>query len=433
MGALLKNVWDYLLVLGIRGDPNWRYNLVGQPMLNPWEALCFWLGVGLALLRRQQPVYRLLLLWLFVMLLPAILARELYYLVPNTLRMNGATPVIYLLASVGLWETFRFLRARFFEDRQNSANLVAAIVVSGVVLGQGALTYRAYFHQWAVSPRVYRAYDVGWAELARTLTAQPPVDDLAYLVLYWIDWNPSFEYLYQGAAPVHVIQANLPGLAKKIESTLAAVENLAVLKVITWNDNLPWADYGDEHVVTLLNKYGRYLGSDEYAAFQIHTYTDIVLDRPWTFYKQLEPRTVDYDGGISLLGFALGQGEQQLSAQEILNLGTERALWAALQWRTASGLDIDYWISLRLHDADGGTVYQHDVILVDSISAQTSQWKADEPVDNLFHLEFPADLPPGEYELRMIVYDSETFKPTVELGVWKPEFVLARVHMGDVR
>ena len=92
----------------------------------------------------------------------------------------------------------------------------------------------------------------------------------------------------------------------------------------------PWDHYEEEYIVALLSKYGRYLGSDEHAIFQIHTYADIALDRAWTYYEQLEPLTVVYDGGITLLGFALGQGEQQLSAQDTINLGTERSLWAAL-------------------------------------------------------------------------------------------------------
>ena len=69
--------------------------------------------------------------------------------------------------------------------------------------------------------------------------------------------------------------------------------------------------------------------------------------------------------------------------------------------------------------------------MVDLNHTQTSQWKADEPVDNLFHFDLPADLPPGEYELRLVVYDSGTNKPTVELDVWKPEIVLARLRLAE--
>ena len=48
-------------------------------------------------------------------------------------------------------------------------------------------------------------------------------------------------------------------------------------------------------------------------------------------------------------------------------------------------------------------------------------------------LEFPSDLPPGEYELRLVVYDFETLKPTVELGVWEPETTLTRLQLGELK
>ena len=125
----LANAWEHLLVLGFRGDPNWLHNFAGRPMLNPWEAFFFWLGVGMAVWRWQRrPAYRLLLLWAGVMLLPAMLARG--SAVPNTMRLIGATPAIYLLAAVGMWETFRFLRDRFFHKNKTQAAILVGVVVS---------------------------------------------------------------------------------------------------------------------------------------------------------------------------------------------------------------------------------------------------------------------------------------------------------------
>ena len=40
-------------------------------------------------------------------------------------------------------------------------------------------------------------------------------------------------------------------------------------------------------------------------------------------------------------------------------------------------------------------------------------------------------LPPGDYELRMVIYNFETQVPTVEVGVWEPEFVLARLLLSE--
>ena len=443
LGRFLENVWVYVLAFAFCGDLNLRHNLPGMPLLNPWEAFFFLLGVGAAVWRWQRPAYRLLLLWLGILILPATLAVE-GTPTPNTVRMIGAMPAIYLLVAVGLWEAFRLLRARYralpvranviFQESGARAAIAVSAVVGGLILGQGALTYRVYFTEWATAPELNEVYHAEWTELAQFLTEQSPDADMVYLLPSSLhSEHTSFDYLYQGTAPAYVIHTAIPSLAQKIYFTLTAMKNLSTVRVVDWNPDFPWAGHDDEQIFTLLNKYGRYLDSEEYADFQIHTYTDIALDRPWTFYEQLEPLTVVYDGGISLLGFALGQDERQLSAQELLNLGQERALWVALQLRTIPGLDIDYVISLRLHDVEGGRVYQNDVDLVDMNHALTSQWKADEPVDNLFHHDFPADLPPGEYELRLVIYDSVTHKPTVELDVWNPDIVLARLQLGDVR
>lgn len=93
LGTLALNVWDHILVFGFRGDPNWVHNYEGRSMLNPWEALFFWVGLALSLWRwRTHSNSRLLLIWLGIMLVPALLARDPYPYVPNTLRMMGEAP-----------------------------------------------------------------------------------------------------------------------------------------------------------------------------------------------------------------------------------------------------------------------------------------------------------------------------------------------------
>ena len=444
LGTFLVNVWDHLSVLGFRGDPNWRDNYAGQPMLNPWEAFFFWLGVGMAVWRWQRrPVYRLLLLWLAVLILPATLALD--NMSPNTMRMIGAAPAIYLLVGVGMWEAFQFLRERcralpwraslIFQENNTRAAIAVGAVVIGLILVQGVITYRTYFQKWAAAPEVNELYKTMWIELARTLNAQPSDTDMVYLIP-GIEGDNGFEYLYVGSAPVHVIPThtvhlNMTNLPKNIESTLAAMENLSTVKVVEAKIGSYWIEDDSVPFDFLLRKYGRYVGSDEFAGFRVHNYVDISLGRPWTFYEYLEPLTVHYDGGISLHGLALGQGEEQLSSQQLFNLGEDRSLWMGLQWQTSPGLDSDYAISLRLYNAEGERAYQKDHVLRNPHLVPTSQWSADDVVDTLFHFGFPADLQAGDYELRQIVYNIENLIPTVEIGVWEPELTLARLRVAE--
>ena len=438
--AFLNNVREHLLVFGLHGDQNALYNFAGRPMLNPWEAFFFWLGAAMAVWRWKRPTNRLLLLWLGILLLPAMLARDIYP-GPNTLRMIGAAPAVYLLIGVGVWETFRFLRARRDASRllrgtNTGAAMIAAVAVTCVVLAQGVGTFRTYFDEWATTPAFDRAYEAEWAEAALVLNAQPPVSDTAYLLPYaWLNENYGFEYLYQGAAPAyvfHMTQTTDPhDLARTLEPALEAMENITTVKLVDWDNDLIVGDTdGEEYIAILLNKYGRYLGSEEFANFEIHTYADIALGRPWTFYEHLEPLNIRYDGGIDVIGLAVGETEQ-LSSRQLLNLGQERSLWVNLRWQTTPGMDTDFAVSLRLYSAEGESSYQKDFVLGDSTFARSRHWWPDEAVDTLFHLDFPADLPPGEYELRLIVYSTETLTPTVEIGVWEPELLLARLRLDE--
>ena len=132
------------------------------------------------------------------------------------------------------------------------------------------------------------------------------------------------------------------------------------------------------------------------------------------------------------MGFALGQGTEQLSSNQQFDLDGDRSWWVVLQWQTAPGLEAVYSISLRLHDAEGSMVYQQDAVLENFVPSPTNRWQAEELVDTLHFLEFPSELPSGEYELRLVVYDFETLKPTVELGVWEPEATLTRLQLGEL-
>ena len=450
LGVFLKNVWEYLLVFGFHGDRIHRYNFAGQPMLNILEATFFWIGVGVTVWKwRWRPTYRLLLLWLFILLLPAMLTKDDGY-GPNTLRMIGATPAIYMLIGVGLWETFRLLRersraspwlAKILQGKKEvSAAAAVLLVVCTWVLVQGVITYRTFFHRWAGTPEYYRAYHAEWFDAALALNEQKIDAGTVYFLPYptnnehFQDAHYGFEYLYQGAAPAYIFAASTPhNLAQKMENKLAAEDGVSTIKFVDWNNDIIGGDaIAERHITFLLNKYGRFLDSAEYGSFQIHAYTDVSLDRPWTLYERLDPLEVHYDGGISLFGFACGQGTVQRSSDQLFNVGQDRSWWMALQWRAAPELDFDYSVSLRLHDAEGKAVYQTDQVLWNEDAEPTSQWPPDSNVATLFYLEFPSDLPPGEYELRLVVYDFETLKPTVELGVWEPETTLTRLQLGEL-
>ncbi|MYC95693.1 MAG: hypothetical protein F4X14_12050 [Caldilineaceae bacterium SB0661_bin_32] len=431
LGTFLSNLWGYVLAFGFRGDRIWRHNLVGEPVLNLWQALFFWLGVGAAVWHwRTRPAYRLLIFWLALLILPAVLAREITSVPPNTIRMIGAIPAIYLLVAVGLWEAFLFARRRFFQAAKSRSGAVFAVLVGLAILVQGAFTYRDYFHRWASAPEIHRYYGTGWTDLIQIANEQPADGSIAFLVPGYL-WQYSFEYLYQGEAPVHLVHTAMPDFAHQIESAVKTSASLSQVKVVDWSNDVIWAGDEDQRLAVLFDKYGRHLGAEQYADFQIKNYAEISLDRPWTLYEFLDPLTVNYDGGIALMGLAAGQGKEQQSSQSPLNLKEGNPFWLALQWQTAPELGVDFAVSLRLHDAQGSNVFQKDYVLWRPDHSSTGAGGQTEPFDSLHLIEFPADLPFGDYELRIVVYDTESLKPTVELGVWEAETTIAHLHFTD--
>ena len=94
------------------------------------------------------------------------------------------------------------------------------------------------------------------------------------------------------------------------------------------------------------------------------------------------------------------KGRDQLPSQRSVHVGSVQPIWVALQWQAAPGLDIDFSASLRLYDAQGGSVLQKDFVLKDASPSPTSHWKEDETVDTLNYLDLPPDLLSGDFELQ---------------------------------
>ncbi len=245
--------------------------------------------------------------------------------------------------------------------------------------------------------------------------------------------NVKHHLLSKNIAPVHVIPMYLTNLSQRVESALAAQENLSIVRIVEWKSESTFIDDDIQPLSFLLTKYGHFLGSEDYQDFTVHNFADISVERPWALYEQLDPLTINYDGGIILLGLAVGQGTEQLPLGQPLDLAPELSLWTVLQWRAEPELDVDYAISLRLYDAEGKRAHQQDTVLWNKIRVPSSYWPAGEPVETVALLHLPADLPPGEYELRLVVYNFETQVPTVQIDVWRPETTLARLRLAEDR
>ncbi len=107
-GKVRENAVTHLLMYNVRGDPNGRHNLPGEPMLAPVAGGLLVLGIGLSLSRFWRPRFLLLILWFFGLLAGGVFS--LSFEAPQSLRAIGTLPVAYMLVLLPLallWQNWR--------------------------------------------------------------------------------------------------------------------------------------------------------------------------------------------------------------------------------------------------------------------------------------------------------------------------------------
>ena len=162
-GIARQDVFDNLgAVLGMflfSGDASSIFNLPSRPVLDPFLALPFLIGLGLALQKFWELGRLFLLAGLGVMLLPTVLSDH----APHFLRAIGALPFTALLIAYGA-ESLAGYAALFQEGRlYRPALAVGWVILCGAI----ALTGWTYFGVLNSSARMFYAWTVGYSQIAR--------------------------------------------------------------------------------------------------------------------------------------------------------------------------------------------------------------------------------------------------------------------------
>ncbi len=438
--TLARNIWNEVAVLGFVGDPHWRANFDSWPMLNPVEALFFWIGVAVALWRWREPAHRLLLLWLGIMLLPAVLAFDLPH---NTLRMIGMIPAIHLCIGLGLWESLAWSARRVarttLPGRQYFVPGVLTLVVGGIV-AQGLLVHQVIHQRWA--PALYDVLPapyLEWRDLLDRLNTLPPETPELYVIPYLTGndfyFDSSFAFLDQGKVPVVFADLTQPGAVQRLQTEIAQdLPAGGVVQMVTWARE-PQAD-STGRLPFLLEIYGQPTGKTPFKDYTVTTFTDLELVDEWQLPGPVVATPIPLDMGISLTGAALiEEGGRPLSLSTAVPAQTTPGtvqLGLALGWRADRAPDFDARISLRLVAGDGRVVLQQDDGLWNAQYLSTAAWVAGEQGESLHLIALPPDLPPGVYDLVAVVYDQESLVPTVIVDVWQPEIRLGTVGIEGV-
>lgn len=198
--AFGKSLVSHLAMFNFSGDPNWRHNFAGSPML-PWPlGILFLIGVIISIREiflavknknhQQLMVPVFLVGWFFVMLLPGVLTFEG---IPHALRVIGVIPVVYIfvaLAAVRLYEGWQDVLTAYRNEKyehprakikgfsilapilaknRNSLTIISLIFLLLI----GSSEFNKYFFVWAKNPNVEGAFTKNYVEIGERLNALP--------------------------------------------------------------------------------------------------------------------------------------------------------------------------------------------------------------------------------------------------------------------
>lgn len=155
--GLIDNLITSLGMFFVAGDPYWRFNMPGKPLLGPLVGIAAvggWIWLLTRWRRWHEPWQRTAILVLLttplIMLLPTALAVD--EIVPSNLRAIGVMPFIFVLPAVALRELVAALPLR-------RSALVMGIVAFAVVMIGILITANTYFAQWAKRSDVFYEND----------------------------------------------------------------------------------------------------------------------------------------------------------------------------------------------------------------------------------------------------------------------------------
>ena len=179
------------------GDLNWRHNISGEPFLSiiisPFFALGLILVLGLAIRytflphrHRRDWVYFLVAGWFTAMLIPVITTAEG---IPHGLRSIGTIPVVFIIASFGLYwaverahEITNWYWAKLAPWKQQFILFLKTLMIASFVAALSAQAYINYFVYAANSPEYFYAFRSDLTEVSNYLNEHGSKTN-TYLVL----------------------------------------------------------------------------------------------------------------------------------------------------------------------------------------------------------------------------------------------------------
>lgn len=380
------------------GDPHWRQFVAATPVFEPLGAVLFYAGIALSLWHWRRFEYVFSLIWLPIMLSPAIITEG----APNFLRPIAVLGTVYVFPSLALEDLVSWLRGR----NRRWAWLAVGGAVALLALNAWR-TYEGYFQRWARHPDVRFAYNATIVEEGLYLNETSEVDSvvlsghfagdldpaLAKSALRRADLKPRWadvrqSLVYPGGESTLVIEPDYFAIDPALFEHLMGSPRPLYEHCL--EDGTPvFAAYplDSGRMVSRLTQAERNtVGWSRATTFPDGLPQDlVVLDPPATF-----------GGRVSLLGYEVLNG-QQVTPGDVVTVVT--------YWRVVQPASLQAITFLHLLRPDGTVASSYD-----GFGAPPNQWFSGDVIVQVHRFPVPGDLPPGRYPIELGWYERDTMR-----------------------
>lgn len=369
------------------GDPYIRFNIPNEPLFAwIWGGLLL-VGWLLLLLRWrrwwydwQKSAVLLLLLNPFIMVLASSLAVN--EIVPSNLRAIGLMPFIFFLPAVGLVYLLEQLAGLLRRpDLAITAYLRRLHLLAGydinysfvvilILLVGGITTGRSYFVTWAENNQLFYATDTDLVETAAYLNKQVDQSIPTYVAARHYR-HPTLAFLSD-----HYDQLKwLPQSAALVFPTGGPARYL-------FPHSSPPPDWAASYLPEPAAAPAGPDGLPVFTAYYLQEPPEIVLDRPVQ---------ANLDNQIRLFGYEVQPGAQGETIPLLLH------------WQIDGGPSPGLRPFVHLEDSQGYRWSQ-----VETFAYPSEQWTAGETILQRVDVPVPPGTPPGNYRLRVGIFNDET-------------------------
>jgi hypothetical protein len=169
-----KSLILHLGMFNFHGDPNWRHNFAGKPMLFLPVGIFFLIGFFISIKAVIASIKNknlqllvsnfLLFSWFFIMLLPGILTREG---LPHSLRVIGVIPPVFIFSGLGAFWFYQILEKKI-KNKLAFYPLVFLFLLF-VLISE----FNKYFFLWAKKPEVKNEFNQEYLVMGGFLNSLP--------------------------------------------------------------------------------------------------------------------------------------------------------------------------------------------------------------------------------------------------------------------